>query len=122
MNYEKYTRERFDALGLDSPEARALADQLQDDVCTELHSVILPKFQEIVSRLNARGHNLTPCDPIEPGVIAYRDEPTEGECRLRLACDTVVSAGYAHMISAKEYADMISAEEAQREPDEECTE
>lgn len=97
MNYDKYSQEQFEALGVSTPEGRVLADQLQDDVCQELHKVILPKFKEIVSKLNARGHSLDPYDEIQPGEIAYRDEPSEGQCRLRLACDTVVSAGYAHV-------------------------
>jgi hypothetical protein len=113
MNYEKYTKAKFEAVGLNTPEARALADQLQDDVDAELHTVLLPKFQEIVSKLNAGGHNLTPYDEIQVGDIAYRDEPTEGDCHLRLGYDTVVSAGYA---------DTISSEQAERELFEESTE
>ncbi len=102
MNFGEYSKDKFEAAGLNTKEARALADQLQDDVCAELHNVILPKFQEIVSRLNACGHNLTPYEQPRPGDIPYRDQPAMGQCLLRLACDTVVSVGFADTISEQQ--------------------
>jgi len=52
--------------------------------------------------LNAKGHDLTLYEEIRPGVIDYRDEPVEGRCNLRLACDVVISAGYADTKTVEE--------------------
>ena len=102
MNYKKYSKKNFAELGRNTPEARTLADQLEKDVTLELHKIILPKFQEIISKLNAIGHNLRPYEEIEPGDISFRDEALEKDCYLRLACDFVISSGYAHTISIEE--------------------
>lgn len=102
MDYDKYTKVKFEAAGRNTREARALCNQLQDDVIEELHTVLLPKFQEIISKLNEAGHHLTPYSEIIAGDIQYRDEPTEGFCYLRLACDMVTSSGYAHTISPEQ--------------------
>lgn len=58
-----------------------LADDMQEDVAKELHGAVLAAFQQIVSKLNARGHNLTTYGEIEVGDIPYRDEP-DGETLL----------------------------------------
>jgi hypothetical protein len=102
MDYDKYTKVKFEAAGRNTREARDLCNQLQDDVIEELHTVVLPKFQEIISKLNEVDHNLTPYSEIIAGDIEYRDEPTEGSCYLRLACDMVISSGYAHTISPEQ--------------------
>ena len=104
MNYVKYTKDKFEAAGRNTREARDLCNQLQDDVMEELHTVVLPKFQEIISKLNEAGHNLTPYSEIIAGDIEYRDEPTDDFCYLRLACDMVISSGYAHTISLEQSA------------------
>lgn len=101
MNYEKYSKQRFESLGLDSPAARNLADELQEDVAQEIHGAVLVAFSRVVEELNARGHNLT-ADEIRVGDIAFRDESADGQCRLRLGCDVVISAGYAHTLTAEE--------------------
>ena len=59
MEHAKYSKQEFDRLGLDSPEAQLLAEQLQDDVMQELHRAILPVVQAIAPCLNALGHSLT---------------------------------------------------------------
>jgi hypothetical protein len=102
MNFEKYSKQDFDALGLDSQSARELADELQDDVAKEIYDAILPKLLRIIEGLNARGHHLKPYDEIRVGDISFRDESAEGECRLRLACDVVISAGYSHTTTLEE--------------------
>ena len=99
MNYDKYTKDKFEAAGRNTREARDLCNQLQDDVMEELHTVVLPKFQEIISKINEVGHNLAPYSEIIAGDIEYRDEPTDGFCYLRLGCDMVISSGYAHTFS-----------------------
>lgn len=102
MNIEKYSKRQFEACGLDTPAARQLADELQDDVAREIHGAVLAAFVKVVEGLNARGHNLTPYDEIRMGEIHFRDEPNDGRCNLRLACDVVISAGYSHTYTADE--------------------
>ena len=102
MNFEKYSKQQFDACGLDTPAARRLADELQDEVTREIHGAVLAAFMKVIEGLNARGHNLTPYDEIQIGDISFRDESGEGRCNLRLACDVVISAGYGHTLAADE--------------------
>jgi hypothetical protein len=102
MNFEKYSKEQFELLGLNTAGARKLADELQDDVNAEIHAVVLPAFLNIVERLNAQGHSLEMYDETRVGDITYRDEPIDGQCYLRLACDTVISAGYADTMTVDE--------------------
>ena len=109
MDFEKYSKQQFESLGLNSPAARRLADELQDDVNAEIHAVVLPAFLNIIERLNAHGHRLERYDETRVGDITYRDEPIDGQCYLRLACDTVISAGYADTMTVEE----IDAELAQ---------
>jgi hypothetical protein len=98
MNFEKYSKRHFETLGLDSPAARKLADDLEDDVKKELQPIIIGAFQRIIEGLNAKGHNLKAYGEIKLGDIPFRDE-SEEKCNLRLACDFVISAGYADTIS-----------------------
>jgi len=93
MNFEKYSKRQFEARGLDTSAARELADELQDDVAREIHVEVLAAFMKVVEGLNVQGHNLTPYGEIQVGDISFRDEPVEGQCNLRLACDVVISAG-----------------------------
>jgi hypothetical protein len=102
MNFEKYSKNQFESLGLNSPAARKLADELQDDVNAELHAAVLPAFLSIVERLNNQGHHLEMYDEICVGDIPFRDEPIDGQCHLRLACNTVISAGYANTMTVDE--------------------
>ena len=102
MNFEKYSKQQFEARGLDTPAARQLADELQDDVAEEIHEAVLAAFMKVVEGLNERGHKLTPYGEIQVGDISLRDEPGEGRCNLRLACDVVISAGYSDTTSADE--------------------
>jgi hypothetical protein len=102
MDFEKYSKQHFESLGLNSPAARRLADELQDDVNAEIHAVVLPAFLNIVQRLNAQGHRLEMYDETRVGDITYRDEPVDGQSYLRLACDTVISAGYADTVTVDE--------------------
>ena len=102
MDFEKYSKHQFEALGLNTLAARRLADELQDDVNSEIHAVVLPAFLNIVKRLNAEGHHPEMYDETRVGDITYRDEPIDGQCSLRLACDTVISAGYADTMTVEE--------------------
>ena len=102
MNFERYSKQQFESLGLNTPAARKLADELQIDVNDEIHEAVLSAFQNVVQRLNARGHSLTPYDEIRAGDISFRDEQIDGNCCLRLGCDVVISAGYAHTMTIEE--------------------
>ena len=95
MDYAKYSKQQFAERGVDSPAAQQLADELADDVAAELHAVVLAAFLKIVDDLNAQGHNLALYGEAKVGDISFRDEPQEDFCFLRLACDTVISSGYA---------------------------
>jgi hypothetical protein len=55
------------------------------------------------------GNRLLPFE-VSVGDIAFRDEPVEGQCRLRLACDVVISAGYADIQSDPKSVDEIIAD------------
>ena len=83
----------------DNPDAlRALADDLQLEITQELQNCMLPKFLELVSKLNQLGHNLREYEDIQIDHVHYRDdviETGEYDCKLRLAATLVVGAGYA---------------------------
>ncbi len=92
-------------LAADSPEAaRQLADQLQAAVLRELDEVILSRWREIVERLNALGHDLRPYREQAPGDLHVRDDSLDEEgydCKLRLACDVTISAGFQDVFYSK---------------------
>jgi hypothetical protein len=94
MNFEQYPKSKFESLASDPDATRRLADELQDDVVQEIHEAVFAAFLKVVDGLNAEGHDLRLYEEIRPGDIAYRDEPVEGQCNLRLGCDVVISAGY----------------------------
>ena len=87
MNYREYSKGAFEKLN--PIEARNLADKLQEDVLVELHAAVSNKFIEVVNKLNAEGHSLSPYTETIPGDIHYRDLSS-----LRLALDLIISAGY----------------------------
>ena len=94
---EKFSQEAFESLGLDTPEANKLAQELAKEVQNEIHEVLYPAFQQIIEKLNKMGHNLKLYEDVIPGDIAYRDDSNDNghyKCKLRVALDTVVSTGY----------------------------
>jgi hypothetical protein len=95
MNFEKYSKSEFESFALDAAATRRLADQLQDEVVQEIHEAVSTAFLSVVEALNGQGHNLKLYEEIRPGDIVCRDELVEGQCKLRLACDVVISAGYS---------------------------
>ncbi|MCA9592167.1 MAG: hypothetical protein KC776_02625 [Myxococcales bacterium] len=92
-----YSRAAFDALGVDTPAARAHADALAHAVILKLHCLLRAEVQRVADELNALGHDLRPEGDSQPGEYCYRDESPTGPCRLRLAFDITVSTGYAHL-------------------------
>jgi len=100
MIHQKYSADNFIKLGLNSGPARRLAKELQAEVLARMHEIVLPSFQQVVTELNALGHDLRSY-AVEAGDISYRDdvETDRGyQCKLRLGLDMVVSAGYAHLL------------------------
>jgi hypothetical protein len=95
MNFKKYSKQLFESHGLNTPAARRLADELQDDVSREIHIAVLEEFRKIIDALNAQGHQLEVDGEIKIGDLPFRDESNAGQCGLRLACDVVISAGYS---------------------------
>ena len=98
---ERFSASEFEKLGIDSSDAHALALELANEVREALHSIISTAITEIVEKLNSLGHQLKPYSPPVPGDISFRDDWIEREgkyhCKLRLAVDTVISSGYAHL-------------------------
>jgi len=100
---KRFSSAAFEACGLDSDAARKLADLLADEIQKELHKMLTAKLLIIIERLNGMGHRLKLAYPPVPGEISYSDEwedETGYHCKMRVALDTVVSTGYAHLIMA----------------------
>jgi len=116
MMDERFSSQAFSSCGLDSREARQLADLLADEIRLEVHEVLDQYMRVLIERLNAMGHNLKletsyQGDTSYPGDISYRDdwEDSSGyHCELRLAINTIVTDGYAHFISRDEALSPIS--------------
>jgi hypothetical protein len=99
MNFKKYSKQAFEACGLNTPEARRLANELENDVSQEIHMIVLEEFRKIIDALNAQGHDLEVYGEIKIGDIPFRDESRDGQCKLRLGCDIVISAGYSDALN-----------------------
>lgn len=85
--------------------ARELADQLQEEILLDMQPLLASKLAEIVAALNDRGHDLRECYPAVPGELHFRDDQELGgnyQCKLRVALDATVSAGYADTIDTGE--------------------
>jgi acyl carrier protein len=102
----RFSAREFSRLGLDSLEAAVLALELEQTVSKQIFVKLKEAAESIVRELNEQGHTLALDeehlgDPLEPIGISYRDEArSAGEaprCKLRLAFDLTVSAGYAHL-------------------------
>ena len=102
---DRFSAREFARRGLDSEEAAILALELEQAVGEQIYIKLKEAAQSIVRELNERGHSLSldeeqVDDPWLPIGISFRDE-AQGEtgmsrCKLRLAFDLTVSAGYAH--------------------------
>ncbi|MEW5980558.1 MAG: hypothetical protein AB1898_32645 [Acidobacteriota bacterium] len=107
---ERFSEAAFSQLGLDTDASRRLADLLRDEIQRELHTAIDARLRELVDRINSMGHRLKLEYAPIPGEISYRHDwkdETGYQCRLRVAVDTVVSTGYAHLIDPVETNDQI---------------
>jgi hypothetical protein len=98
---DRFSSSTFALYGLDSKEARDLADLLAEEIKKEMQSIVEAHFTNIVERLNAMGHTLKP-EVIALGELSYRDDFEDEDsyrCKLRVAFDFVVSTGYAHLVN-----------------------
>ncbi len=115
---EKFSLAAFSACGLNTEEANNLAISLAHEVYKEVHTNMREYLSEVVMRLNAMGHNLRVNSDFSgnindsyPDDISYRDDwkdETGYHCKLRVAINTVVSTGFAHMYSEEEEAELIN--------------
>jgi hypothetical protein len=102
MINERFSATKFAECGIDSANAKHLAELLEDEILQEIHEVIQTKFSEIIEYLNNMGHNLKLKDLAAPGDISFRDDWVDNDgyhCKLRVGIDVVVSTGYAHLIN-----------------------
>ncbi len=96
---ERFSASAFSSCGIDTIEARALADLLAEEVQKEMQHALEERFTALIKQLNDMGHGLKP-EALAPGELSYRDDYEDGRgyhCRLRVALDLVVSTGYAHL-------------------------
>jgi hypothetical protein len=101
MAENKFSARMFREVADNAPALRELLLHLRAEVLRRLHPVVEPAFREVVSELNATGHNLLPRD-LNIGDITYHDidEAMGGECRrLWLGVDIVVSTGYGDTLA-----------------------
>ena len=99
MIEERFSSERFEALGLDTPEAAELVKGLEKALVLAMDGAVKQAFGKIAEKLNAMGHQLQIYDDA-PGTLTFREdwEDEDGyHCKLRIAFDSVISAGYADL-------------------------
>jgi hypothetical protein len=97
---DTFSKESFSTAGLDTPEARSLADQLAKEIQAVIHLTVVKEIDLIIKKLNQMGHNLRLYEDPTPGDISYRDDNDNNEnyqCYLRIAIDTIISTGYSHL-------------------------
>ena len=103
---DRFSAQEFVRCGLDSEPAAILALELEHAVGQQIFLKLKEAAQAIVRQLNEQGHALSldeeqTDDPLLPLGISFRDESPGGSgaprCKLRLAFDLTVSAGYAHL-------------------------
>lgn len=104
---DRFSAAAFSKAGLNTDDARQLADALEVAVQRNLDGALREAMGQIVAKLNSMGHNLTPELPVESGRLVFFDlDPASDQwhqdTKLRLALDTTVSAGYHHFTDPAE--------------------
>jgi hypothetical protein len=103
---DRFSAREFARLGVDSEAAAILALELEQAVGEQIFVKLKEAAESIVRQLNEQGHALALDeeqigDPLLPIGISFRDEAADASgvarCKLRLAFDLTVSAGYAHL-------------------------
>jgi hypothetical protein len=112
---DRFSAQEFARRGLDSDDAALLALDLEQAVGQKIFARLKEAAEAVVRELNEQGHSLALDDeqigdPMLPIGISYRDETLGAlgtdvpRCKLRLAFDLTVSAGYAHLSDELEEA------------------
>ena len=97
---ERFSAEKFLECEPESDAMTSLVNDLSDTVTRDLHEGVSNVFRNIVGQLNAIGHRLR-IEELNNGSISYRDDEENQDgyrCKLRLAVDIVVSAGYSDIV------------------------
>ncbi len=94
MNFDRYSRESFEAIASDANALRVLADQLEADVLQELNQILAERFAVMVAELNSRGHNLRWDGTPRIGDVHFRVYTNPHRCALRLGYDLLICAGF----------------------------
>jgi hypothetical protein len=103
---DRFSARNFTRLGLNSEGAAILALELEQAVGAQVFIKLKEAAEGIVRQLNELGHALSldeeqAGDPLLPVGISFRDEAGDvsgrARCKLRVAFDLTVSAGYAHL-------------------------
>lgn len=94
--WRDYSLAAFERASSNPEDLAALCRRLRDDVTERLEPTLIGLMEEIVSKLNAEGHDLRLYVEPADGEIAYRDRGTAAQpvARLRLAHDSIVSVGF----------------------------
>ncbi|MBD2494278.1 hypothetical protein [Nostoc sp. FACHB-280] len=97
---ERFSAQSFAECGLDTDEARELANLLADEILNELKLIIKPQLLQIINHLNNEGHNISLSEETKD-YIAFCDHCLEPDnyYKLKIDFDMIVATGYAHLIS-----------------------
>jgi hypothetical protein len=95
---DRFSAAAFSNAGLNTDEARQLADALEVAVQLELDDGLQEAMSRIVAKLNSMAHNLAPELPFESGQLSFFDHDAASdqwhkETKLRLALDTTCLRG-----------------------------
>jgi hypothetical protein len=102
---KRFSAAAFAARGLDTEEARALADLLREEIEKEMQDVVEAHFTGIIKRLNQMSHKLKP-EVVALGELIYRDDYEDEQgyhCKLIVAFDFTVTTGYAHLSNPEDW-------------------
>lgn len=104
MIAKKFSSSAFEQCGLDTAEAKELSDLLAQEIQQKLELVIKKKLEKVIEKINGMGHNLKLIEEKADyvGYSAILNTNPEYGYKLRIDFDSVVIAGYSHLISLEE--------------------
>ncbi len=98
----RFSSKAFEQAGINSAEAADIARALASEIESILSVLVENKLEDVVSQLNAMGHNLHRDDKADDN-LSFRDDEMlandDYQCKLRVAVDVVASTGYAHLFA-----------------------
>ena len=98
---EKFSLASFISKGIGTEEIEQLSRDLEEEIQSEFHNLLLDNAEKIIQKLNTKGNKLKQYYEPQPGDISYRDDETyQGEyiCRLRIGIDTMISVGFGDTV------------------------